>query len=343
VPERVHISTTLKRVAIGAALVVIVGGVVAANPASRFEDLKQPPEQFDATYVQSHILSTGGNGRWQFWSAAVDQFESAPLIGDGAGSYPAWWLEHGTISTFTRNAHSLVIETMGELGAIGLLLVIGLFGTGLFLAVRRVRGTPESDRPVVAALAAVLFAFVAGAATDWLWDLTVVGVIGVVCLALLVGPATIYPAREAPRPFSLSGARHRFGWRAAVVAAALAVIVIQALPLLNERRVHESQDALKAGDAAHALAAAREARDFEPWAASGYLQIALVQESEGDLGEARQSIDDAIERDPSDWQLWAVASRIDEARGDLPAARDSFDRAHALNPRSTVFTESQRP
>jgi tetratricopeptide (TPR) repeat protein len=168
-------------------------------------------------------------------------------------------------------------------------------------------------------------------------------VIGVVCLALLVGPATVYPERESPRRFSLAGARHRFGWRAAVVVAALAVIVIQALPLLTERRVRESQDALKAGDAAHALAAAREARDFQPWAASGYLQVGLVQESEGDLGEARQSVDDAIEHDPSDWQLWAVASRIDEARGDLPAARESFDRAHELNPRSTVFTESQRP
>jgi O-antigen ligase/polysaccharide polymerase Wzy-like membrane protein len=343
VPERVHLSTTVKRVAVGAALVVILGGVVAADPAKRLDDLKQPPETFDATYVQSHILSTGGNGRWQFWSAAVDQFESAPIIGDGAGSYAAWWLEHGSITYFTRNAHSLVIETMGELGAVGLLLLLALLGTGLFLAVRRVRGTPEADRPVVAALAAMLFAFAAGVSTDWLWDLTVVGVIGVVCLALLVGPATIYPERESPRRFSLAGARHRFGWRAAVVVVALAVIVIQASPLLTERRVRESQDALKAGDAAHALAAAREARDFSPWAASGYLQIALVQESEGDLAQARQSVDDALERDPSDWQLWAVASRIDEARGDLPAARESFDRAHALNPRSTVFTESQRP
>jgi hypothetical protein len=342
VPDRIGLSSAVKRAAVAFGVVVAIAGVAAADPASRFEDLKRPPETVDANYVKSHILSSGGNGRWQFWSAAVDEFESAPLVGGGAGSYAAWWAEHGTLAYFTRNAHSLFLETMGELGLVGLLLLLGVIGVGFVVAVGRLRAAPDEERPVVAALFGTFCGFVLAAATDWAWDLTVLTVIGVACLALLVGPATVFAPVGRERSSS-AVSRRAWGWRAVAVAAVLALVVAQAVPYLTERRVRDSQAALRAGDADRALSLAQEARDSQPWAASAYLQIGLVQEYDGDLVLARESVGKAIDRDPSDWQLWAVASRIDEARGDLPAARSSFDRARELNPRSVLFTAAQRP
>ena len=343
VPERIHVSRTVKRAAAVAALITLVAGVVAADPASRFEDLKKPPEQFDANYVQSHIVSTSGNGRWQFWGAAVDQFENDPLLGGGAGSYEAWWAQHGTLDYFTRNAHSLFLETMAELGLVGLMLLLGLVGTGAVVALRRVRSTPGGDRPVVAALAGAFAAFVFAVGTDWAWDLTVIGVVGIACLALLAGPATQFPARPSARRFSLADARRGIGWRVVAVLLALLVAAGAAVPWLTERRIRDSERHLEAGNAPEALESARDARAIQPWAASAHLQLALVHEYRQDFDEARQSIGDAIERYRSDWQLWIVASRIDEARGDLDAARREFDRARSLNPRSAYFDEAQRP
>ncbi len=342
VPAQMHLPVAVKRAAIVLSVLLVVGGIAAADPQARFESLKQPPhDEIKTAYVQSHILSSGGSGRWQFWEAAVEQFKSDPLLGAGAGSYEAWWAQHGTLYYFTRNGHSLFFETLGELGAVGLVLLLALVGAAFIVALRRLRAAPEEDRPVVAALTGALIGFVLAAATDWVWDLTVVAVIAIVCLGLLVGPASVFPAQPTARTFSLANLRRRAGWRVAGVVAALAFIAAQAIPLLAHRNIRESQEALREGDVAGALAGARDARSFQGWAASPHLQLALVEEHRGHLDAARESIHNAIERDPSDWRLWAVASRIEEAGGSIAAARRSFDRAESLNPRSPLFANSK--
>ena len=337
VPARVDVPLVVRRAGLALGLIAIMAGIVAADPASRLESLKQPPQRFDATYVQSHLLSTEGNGRWQFWQAALDQFESRPVLGGGAGSYEAWWAQHGTLSYFTRNAHSLFLETLGELGAGGFLLVVALVAAGILSATRRLRATTGEDRPAVAALFAAFLAFVLAAATDWVWDLTVVAVIGIVLLGLLTGPATCFPAPSGPRAGRGSERRRRLVLRASLALASLALVIAQAVPLVAELKIRASERALKAGDATGALTDARAARSIQGWAASPHLQVALVEEQQGRLGPARESIARAIDRDPSDWRLWAVASRIENRSGLSSAARESFDRARSLNPRSPLF------
>ena len=43
-----------------------------------------------------------------------------PLHGTGAGSFEAHWLRERPISFYARDAHNLYLETLGELGALGL-------------------------------------------------------------------------------------------------------------------------------------------------------------------------------------------------------------------------------
>ena len=84
-----------------------------------------------------------------------------------------------------------------------------------------------------------------------------------------------------------------------------------------------------------------DARTFQGWAASPHLQVALVQESRGRLRSAREEIRTAIERDRSDWRLWAVAARIQEESGSVAEARRSYEMAKALNPRSPLFKQKR--
>jgi Tfp pilus assembly protein PilF len=102
-------------------------------------------------------------------------------------------------------------------------------------------------------------------------------------------------------------------------------------------QLHASAAAVQRNDGDAALRHAIDAKNLEPWAASPYLQLALVEEQLGNLRAGRRWIEKAIRRSPVDWRLWLVAARIETKTDDLAAARRSLRRARALNPRSPLF------
>src|SRR4051794_29386900 len=233
--QRVHVR--LPRVTGGAAgvlglaaVIALTVGIVHADPYKRVESFKQPPKAFTGgSYTSSHLTSDASSGRWQFWTAAVDEFKGKPLTGGGAGSYESYWAKHGSIQYFVRDAHSLYLQSLGELGVGGLLLILGFLGAAVVAARRRLRAAVASDRAAVAAIAAVAIAFAFSCALDWMWQLTVVGAIGVASLALLTGPATEFGDEQPARRFAR---RNRRLARGASVALAFAFIAALAIPLL---------------------------------------------------------------------------------------------------------------
>ena len=151
------------------------------------------------------------------------------------------------------------------------------------------------------------------------------------------GPATA-PLAEPPnrrrrhRPWP--GPRPGFGLGIAALAVAWVLICAQAIPLLANREVARSQAAVGRSELATALKHANAARDIQPWAASPYVQLALVNEEAGALARARDWIDEAIDRDRRNWRLWLVLARLETKLGYPRAAADSLRRAIELNPRS---------
>ncbi len=339
----VHLPRIAGRIMAAAAIGLLVVGVAAARPLDRIRTFKEPPPVLVASknqdYVQAHLLSGNGSGRWQFWRSAVKEFESRPFFGRGGGSYEAWWAEHGTLNAYVRNAHSLYFETLGELGAAGFLLLCGAFAVGLIAALRRILRAAEGERLTVAALAAAFAGYVVAAGIDWIWELTAVSVVGFVLLGLLVGPASAFgrprlvreEEREAP-------SRSRsFGLGIGVVVVAWLLICAHAIPLLSSIKIRDSQSAAAAGNPTGAVDDALAARNIQPWAATPYLQLALVTEEAGALPIARRWIDEAIKRDRTDWRLWLVAARLETNSGNIRAARRSLAHARQLNPRSPLF------
>jgi len=324
------------RMLVIAACVVVVFGAVAAHPIRRFDAFRQPLATGQVTspnFAATHLLSGNGSGRWQFWSAAVHEWASAPLIGRGAGSYQFWWAQHASFTYFLKNAHSLYLEVLGELGAVGLLLIGCALGCGLVAGARGVRRAPDEHREPLAALTAVLAAFLVCAGIDWIWQLTVVGAVGVVALALVAASGEhTERAREAE-----SGGRSRLAFGVVALVAAWAVICAQAIPWLTAAKISDSQAAVQHGDLGKALKDAQDAKAIQPWAATPYLQLALVAEVNGDLTSARRWIHAATKRDTADWAVWYVAARIEREAGHPAAARAAYLKSESLNIRSPVF------
>ena len=92
-------------------------------------------------------LTLFGENRPQYWHVAWQDFEANPVLGSGAGTFGAFWLEHRTVDEFVHDAHSLYIETLAELGPLGLaLLVIGLAVPLVGLRGRQDRSSPRGRR-----------------------------------------------------------------------------------------------------------------------------------------------------------------------------------------------------
>jgi O-antigen ligase len=333
--------------AAGVALAVVLvagalAGIAAAHPVKRFDEFKAMPAAYDEQdFITSHLLSGSGSGRWQFWESAIDEWQTRPVVGRGAGSYEAWWAQHAPFTYFLKDAHSLYLETLGELGLVGLLLLLGALGTAVVAGVARLRAAEGEERVAIAALLALFAGYLVAAGVDWIWELTVVTVVAMVALGLLTGPATETRGRiEA----AAEGAAPRSRRLAVGIAALLAgwlLILAQAVPFLSNLEISRSQAAVRAGDADAALDRADAARELQPWAASPYLQLALVREATGDMDGARAAIEDAIERDPLDWRLWLVRTRLEAKDGDVADARRSLARAVELNPESPLFAPAQ--
>jgi hypothetical protein len=338
-PRGLRIPRTVGWATAGVLAALVLAGAAAADPVERFEAFREPPSELriaEEDFVKAHFLSGNGSGRWQFWETALDQFAAHPVGGGGAGSYEAWWAEHGSIVMFVRDAHSLYLETLAELGIPGLLLVVGLVAVGLATGVLRLWRAP-ANRELLAAATAAFAAYVVAAGIDWMWELTVVSLVAVVLLALVTGPATA----PAPAGIAPAGRSARAPIALAIATAAIALVAISGhgIALLTAVQLEESEAAVARGNLVGALESARAARRVQPWAASPHLQLALVQEQAGALELARASIAEAIERNRVDWRLWLVQARLEATAGAVREAARSFLRAAELNPRSPLFAD----
>jgi hypothetical protein len=319
-----------------------IAGVIIAGPSDRWEEFKRvAPVQTKSTYVAAHLSSGRGSGRYQFWSTALDAFEENPLHGIGAGGYEAYWHRNGSLVGPVRDAHSLFFEAMAELGLVGLLLVLGFLGFAVVSGLRR--GPTRSADGALGAAIAILAAGIVSAAIDWTWELPACFGLAVLAAALLTGPATsgpepafsvVPPAVNGGRTRASKARSPRFGIGVATLLVGWVAIWAGGVVFLTEVKLGDSRAAASDRNLSSAAQDARDARTLQPWAAEPRLQLALVEELNGDLQAANQDLGEAIERAPDNWQLWFVRARLKVKAGDVDGARRALSRARELNPRA---------
>lgn len=264
--------------------------------------------------LPGRILSVSGHGRSDYWRVALHMVEDAPVLGTGAATFERHWLRERPVPENARDAHNLYLETLAELGPLGLLLVLVALATP-FAALPRLR-----DDPVGLGLSASLAAFCVHAAIDWDWEIPVLPVVALAC-----GAAMLTLARGAPRV--ATGPTPRPG-RApmAIALVGCAVIAVGVVAHVGNRAADASDVALGVGDLARAEAEARTARSWMPWSATPWQQLGEAQLAGARDEAARASLEEAVARDPDVWSAWL-------SLGALPRSGDAaLDRAEALNP-----------
>ena len=150
-------------------------------------------------------LTTLSSSRYAYWRVAIHTFDKQPLRGVGAGGWAVYWLQHQGHNGFAQDAHSLPLQTMAELGLIGLALLIVVFAGAVMAA----RGALIVDRAAAAAPIAVLVAWFAHSLIDWDWQMPAVSLIAFGMAGLLaavcVEGARTEPLPAGPRPPARTG------------------------------------------------------------------------------------------------------------------------------------------
>jgi hypothetical protein len=319
--RRVQIGARIQRL-VGAALIGVValvalaalvkaggpGGVASRLSASFNRSLPQTGGD-----LNRRLTSFSSDGRADYWRVAWREIEAHPLLGGGAGSYERWWHRYRPTAFEAQNAHNLYLETLAELGPIGLALILAGFAVPVFAAARNRAG------PGVTAAAGGLAAFAVHAAVDWDFQIVAVTLAGVFCAATLLAAA-----RPEAEPALTSPVR--FGALAVLVPLAAVAVAIQ----VGNSSLADGSAALDRGDARTAARLATRARTWQPWSYEPWQLLGEEQLATGRRAEARASFERALARDRTAWSLWYDLAQAN--RG--PARAQALGQAKRLNPRA---------
>jgi hypothetical protein len=321
VPRRIWRRRLLPLLAVAA----VVGGVAVAPAlgARAWNSFKGPETPIGAD--PAHRLTSLGGTRSAQWAVALSLFADHPLHGIGAGTYEFGWNQDPRRTGHVKDAHSLYLESLAEVGAPGALLVVLALGTLLVTALRRAARAPDGPgRGVAAGCAAAFAVYCVTAGVDWMWESTAITV-----AALVIGTvAAAGPSR---------GRRPRWPVRAGGTLVATIVVLLQVPSLVAALQVRASQRAVAQGRPAAAVLGAAAATRTAPWAAANHLQLALALEQIGRLSSATSEARQAVSGEPDNSDVWLVLGRMEAERGRIGPALTAARRARSLNPRSPLF------
>jgi O-Antigen ligase len=256
---------------------------------------------------RERLLDPNNNGRLDQWKVALKAFSEEPVTGLGAGKFSQRWFVEREYEMKVEDAHSLYIETLAELGLVGLALLLVALGGILVGIARRIRG---DSRHLNAALLAAGLAWAVHAGIDWDWEMPAV----TIWLFGLGAIALSNPSRERTVP-----APGRFT-RVAVGVCCLALVAPAALMAESQRKLNESVNALKRNDCSAAVDAALASSNAlsvrpEPFEVLGYCDVRLGQ---AQLGV--QMLEAAVRRDPDSWERHYGLALVRAAAGLDPRA-----------------------
>jgi hypothetical protein len=313
----------------GAATVILVAALALGAPgkvSNAWSDFKQPSRE--PGHGSERLTSIAGESRYQFWSSAAREFEDKPLTGTGSGTFAIWWTRDGSIGENVVDTHSLYMQTLGELGLVGLALLAAFIALALVGGTLRVLDATVASRPPLAAALAGSTAIWVTSIFDWTWKVPVLPIASLLLIAALLSSRAVRSERARPWPV---------GPRVATGLVAIAALVAIAVPLAATSLVRQSQSAIADEDVQGALDDAQSAENVMPGASGPRLQQALVLESAGDFDAAAGAIAGAIEQEPNNWRLWLVRSRIEAERGNADVAVSYYRHSRSLNPHGQIF------
>jgi hypothetical protein len=279
---------------------------IAASPTNDPHDLN------------SRLFTLNSNGRIELWRVAIEADHGHWVGGTGAGSFERNWDKSPRASTLVRDAHSLYVETLSELGVVGLALL------AVLLAVPLVAAFGARASPLAPAALGAYSAFVLHNAVDWDWELSGVALTGLFAGSLLL--LLRRPSDERRLPPAA---------RAAVSAVATILAAFAVAAAIGNSALRHATSANEEHQYAVAATHARLARRWMPWSPAPLLALGEAQLGLGDVRVATATFRRAVSMDERSWVAW-----LDLAASTQGAERRrAVARARALYPRSPEISE----
>jgi tetratricopeptide (TPR) repeat protein len=308
-----------KAVAVAGAVVIVAGLTVAlvrvGGPAGAVRKFSGVGPTIK-TGQNRRLLSLSGSSRAQYWHVAWLEYQEHPWLGTGAGSFQRHWLRLRPAELPVLDAHSIYLETLAELGPVGLALLVAALTLPLVASVL------ARDDPVAVPAVGGYVAYLVHAAQDWDWELPAVTLAGLVCAAALLVLAERRPRPQLPPSLRVG---------AAAITVVLALAALGALA--GNQAVSGANAALDRDDPARAERDARWAERLVPWSPEPWRLHGEALLSQGKLDAARRDFRRALVKDPSDWESWADLALVTQGADRREAARH----ARSLNPLEQVL------
>ncbi len=333
-------------------LVVAVGSAQridrdVRNQWHAFTNLAAPSSSATAsTASQSRLLSGGGN-RYDYWRIAWRVWRENPVLGVGAGNYPRSYYEQRATTEDIDQPHSIELQTLSELGLVGVLLLVGFLG-GVGWGIARMRPAARRSglsRALMVGSVGAFTAWLAQTSVDWMQLLPGLTAIALVAVAVLVRPRYQQAENAVLRP---SRAGRALAGRPALALGASAVLVtlVVAGASLSRQGLADiyrtrAQHELAANPAA-AVTDANRSLDIDSDNVETYYAKAAALAHFDQAAGAETALRHALAHEPNNFVTWALLGDIAVRERRLRVARRDYTRAHRLNPRDTTLAELSR-
>jgi len=290
-------------------------------------------------------LTSVGSVRARYWNEALEVFSEHPALGAGADGYATARLRHRTVPLDVHHAHGFLVQTLADLGLVGLALVLALLVVWLAAAGRathpfnrrwqswrwrHIQAPYTAERIGLLTMLCVVVAFGAHSLVDWTWYFPGDACVALLCAGWLAGRGPL--TRNVAEPWR-GRTSARAGLAAAVALASLLAAWAQWQPLRSFDAANEAS-ALLARNPQGARTVARQAVARDPLSVQALFTLATVQQGTGESAQARATLQKAVRLQPSNPQTWVALGEYDLQAKDPKDALNELRAAIYLNPQT---------
>ena len=284
-------------------------------------------------------LTAVASVRARYWKEAFQVFDAHPVLGSGAGGYATAHLRYETQTLEVKHAHGFIVQTLADLGLVGLVLVLALLLAWMAAAGRPThpfnrrwsgwrawlelrsgerpgwRGLREREltgytpeRIGMLSMLCLVVAFGAHSLIDWTWYVPGDACVALLCAGWLAGRGELVAAPgeaalPATPPRAISSPRAPIS--ATRMAIAGAVVLAALLATWSQWQPQRSEEASQQADAL--------LQAHDPRAASA-------------------AANTAIARDPLSVEALLTLANVQQASAQPALARATLERAVRLQP-----------
>ena len=337
---------------------VVLAGVLATSAqglsgsvSKGFHDLTNPNAAVPSN--DPTRLTAIGSVRARYWDEALRIWRSHELLGAGAGGYHTARTRIRQDTLNVRHAHGYIVQTMADLGLVGLAITLALLAAWLAAAARTTgvvgpraqRGPYTPERVGLLTLVAVVVVFGVHSFVDWSWIVPGNAVLALLCAGWVAGRGPLTePLGVSPGWRAALAAASRTPWRVAGAVGLAALTAVAVWTTWQPQRSVDATDAALQAVEGNRLPEARadvtRARAADPLSTTPLYVGATVELATNNVSGARRLYQEAVHMQPASPEPWLRLAQFELSQSHARAALRALGPALFLDPRSTTVQQT---